>query len=27
VPAAAQLDRITDDQLRAIARSLDPIAR
>jgi hypothetical protein len=26
VPAAAQLDRLTDDQMRAIARALDPIA-
>jgi hypothetical protein len=27
LPPAVQMDRLTDDQMRAIARSLDPIAR
>jgi hypothetical protein len=26
VPALAQLDKLTDDQMRAIARSADPLA-
>ena len=27
LPAAVQLDRLSDDQIRSIARGLDPIAR